>query len=146
MRKFDPARTVWNEAESKKIVNLQLPEKLFEATHRSKVIELSAPMAERVRLWREDYPHFAADPVGMVEKLAPLKPLVGGETLALWRSLAAGGEVDTLFESVMIRHYDPCYARSTRHNYGNEGVVAAVELVGLDGQSVEEAARILAEQ
>ena len=29
-------------------------------------------MPERVKLWREDYPHFADDPVGMVEKLLPL--------------------------------------------------------------------------
>ena len=146
MRTLDPERTVWIEAESKKIGNLQVPENLFEAMHRSPVIQLSAPMAERVRLWREDYPHFAADPVGMVEKLVPLKPLVGGEVLASWQALAAGGEVDALFESVMLGHYDPCYTRSTRRNYGSEGKEVAFPLQGLDRASLEDAARRLAAQ
>lgn len=144
MRQLEPARTVWIEAESKKIGNLQIPEALFLAMHRSPVLQLSAPMAERVRLWREDYPHFAADPVGMVQKLVPLKPLVGGETLATWESMAANGDVDALFESVMVRHYDPCYARSTRRNYVSRDASAPLVLPGLDRPSLEEAARRIA--
>ena len=120
MRRFDVNRTVWVEAESKKIGDLQLPESLCEAMHRSPTITIETPMSERVRLWREDYPHFAADPQAMVRKLEPLKPLVGKETLAHWMALAAEGRVDELFESVMTRHYDPCYARSTRRNFGPE--------------------------
>lgn len=118
MRKLTPSRPVWLEAESKKIGNLQLPEALYEAMHRSPVINLVAPMDERVRLWREDYPHFAADPVAMVEKLVPLKPLVGKEELSRWQSLAEAGQIDELFERVMVAHYDPCYARSTTRHYG----------------------------
>ena len=144
MRQFESARTVWIEAESKKVGNLQIPEALFLAMHRSPVLQLSAPMAERVRLWREDYPHFAADPVGMVQKLVPLKPLVGGETLGIWQSMAANGEVDALFESVMVRHYDPCYERSTRRNYVSRDDSAPLVLPGLDRPSLEEAARRIA--
>ena len=118
LRRLDARRTVWLEAESKKIGNLQLPQSLFDAMHRAPVIHLAAPMAERVRLWREDYPHFAVDLVAMVRKLEPLKSLVGNEVLSHWHSLAATGQIDTLFESVMTQHYDPCYARSTRRNYG----------------------------
>lgn len=143
LRKLNPERPVWIEAESKKIGSLQLPEKLFEAMHRSAVVHLSAPMPERVRLWREDYPHFAADPVGMVRKLEPLKPLVGGETLALWHELASAGNVESLFESVMVRHYDPCYARSTRRNYAASEGAATLELGGLDRQSLAVAAKEL---
>jgi len=143
LRRFAPDRPVWIEAESKKIGRLQIPQSLFEAMHRSPVIELSAPMAERVRLWREDYPHFAADPPGMVDKLVPLKPLVGGEVLAAWQSLAAAGQVDALFESVMRRHYDPCYARSTRHNYAEGAGRTAYPLPGLDPVALAAAARDL---
>jgi hypothetical protein len=96
-----------------------LPEALFEAMHRSPVINLEAPMTERVKLWREDYPHFAEDPQAMVRKLEPLKPLVGKETLTHWMTLATEGRVDELFESVMVRHYDPCYsAVDEARNYG----------------------------
>jgi len=118
LRRLDPARPVWLEAESKKIGQRQLPDALEKAMHRSPTLHLEAPMAERVRLWREDYPHFAADPVAMVAKLLPLKPLVGGKELELWQSLAAAGRVDELFERVMVAHYDPCYARSTAYAYG----------------------------
>jgi tRNA 2-selenouridine synthase len=132
MRRLDPARPVWVEAESKKIGQVQLPDALHEAMHAAPVVMLEAPMAERVRLWHEDYPHFAADPVAMVDKLMPLKPLVGGETIEHWRALAAAGEVDTLFESVMTRHYDPCYDRSTQRNFGPAVASATLALGGLD--------------
>lgn len=140
MRRFDPARPVWIEAESKKIGNLQLPESLFNAMHASQVLHLSAPMAERVKLWREDYPHFAADLAAMVGKLAPLKPLVGGETLSHWQGLAASGSVDELFESVMTRHYDPCYERSTRRSYGTTEV-EGLALPALDRASLQRVVR-----
>ena len=145
MRKLDLQRTVWVEAESKKIGNLQLPESLYDAMHRSPVVNLDAPMAERVKLWREDYPHFMRDPQAMVRKLEPLKPLVGKEALAYWMKLATEGQIDELFESVMVRHYDPCYARSTRRNYGEqiEALDLALESLGPDGLAL--AARHLAE-
>jgi len=146
LRAFDPARPVWLEAESKKIGNLQLPESLYQAMHRSPAVHLEAPMAERVRLWREDYPHFAADPAAMVAKLVPLKPLVGGEELASWQALAACGDVDVLFQRIMERHYDPCYARSTRQNYGAGDAARTLRLEGLDRDRLPEAVRCLVER
>jgi len=145
MRKFDLNRTVWLEAESKKIGNLQLPESLFEAMHRSPVVNIEAPMAERVKLWREDYPHFALDPQAMVRKLEPLKPLVGKETLGLWMTLATEGRVDELFESVMVRHYDPCYGRSTRRHYSEQPQALELPLESLGPAGLMTTARQLIE-
>lgn len=136
LRRLDPARPVWVESESKKVGQVQVPDAMHEAMHAAPVVTLSAPMAERVRLWREDYPHFAADPVAMVDKLVPLKPLVGGETLERWRALAEAGDVEALFESVMERHYDPCYDRSTRRHYGARADAATLVLEGLDPASL----------
>lgn len=144
MRRFDPRRPVWLEAESKKIGNLQIPDALFEAMHVSPVVNIVAPMAERVTLWREDYPHFAADPVAMVGKLEPLKPLVGKEVLGEWMELAMAGRVDELFESVMTKHYDPCYSRSTRRNHGPKVEETTVELQSLSRPALSEAVRLLA--
>jgi tRNA 2-selenouridine synthase len=143
LRRFDIGRPVWVEAESKKIGQLQLPEALHGAMHRSPCIHLTAPMPERVRLWREDYPHFAADPVAMVSKLAPLKPLVGKEELGLWQSLAESGAIDSLFERVMVQHYDPCYARSTKANYGPAVDASVFALEGLDPASLAQAASVI---
>jgi tRNA 2-selenouridine synthase len=145
MRKLDVSRTVWVEAESKKIGKLQLPEALHEAMHLSPVVNLDAPMTERVKLWREDYPHFARDPQGMVRKLEPLKPLVGKETLAHWMALATEGLVDELFESVMVRHYDPCYRHSTSRNYGPQPATMDLALDSLEPAGLEEAVRRLIE-
>jgi tRNA 2-selenouridine synthase len=131
-RRFDRDRPIWLEAESKKVGNLQIPEALYEAMHQSPLVNLAARMPARVRLWREDYPHFAADPIAMVQKLQPLTPLVGKETFARWMELATTGQVDDLFESVMRLHYDPCYARSTRRNYGSAVEGRTIELVSLD--------------
>lgn len=143
LRRFDPRRPVWLEAESKKIGNLQLPDALFEAMHVSPVVNIVAPMAERVTLWREDYSHFAADPVAMVRKLEPLKPLVGKDVLAEWMDFAVAGRVDELFESVMTKHYDPCYSRSTRRNYGPKVEETKVELQSLARPALAETVRAL---
>lgn len=145
MRKFDTGRAVWVEAESKKIGNLQLPKSLHEAMHGSPVVNIDAPMRERVKLWREDYPHFALDPQGMVHKLEPLKPLVGKETLGRWMALAVEGRVDELFESVMTQHYDPCYQRSMRRSYGERVEGASGLLESLDPPGLASAVRQMVE-
>lgn len=143
MRRLDTSRPVWVEAESKKIGNVQLPDALFEAMHRTIPIRVRAPMPERVRLWREDYAHLAADPVAMVEQLEPLKPLVGGKELATWRELAIQGNVDELFERVMVHHYDPCYERSTKRSYKQEAEAPEVALSSLAPEQLAGAAEEL---
>ena len=54
-------------------------------------------------------------------------------------ALADEGSVDELFESVMTRHYDPCYARSTRRNFGPENGAASVDLASLSPEGLTEA-------
>ena len=146
LRSFDPQRPVWLEAESKRIGNVQLPNALYEAMHRSPMLSLVVPMSERVSLWREDYPHFVADPSAMVEKLAPLKPLIGGEELERWRTLAVAKRTDELFERVMVAHYDPCYARSTSKHYGPPQTHEALQLASLCPEALEIAAARLGQK
>jgi tRNA 2-selenouridine synthase len=129
---LDPARPVWVEAESKKIGNVQLPDSLHSAMHPTSPYQLRAPIRERVRLWREDYAHFVANPIEMVDKLSPLKPLIGGEELSQWRALAATGDIDQLFERVMVMHYDPCYVRSSSKSYKSMMRGPVIELSSLD--------------
>lgn len=143
LRRFDPARPVWVEAESKKIGRLLVPEALTAAMRRAPTVHLSVPMAERVRLCREDYAHFAADPLSMVARLAPLKPLVGGEELALWHTLATEGRVDELFERVMTQHYDPAYARSTTREFGPGDAANRLALASLQPEALAATARTM---
>jgi tRNA 2-selenouridine synthase len=124
---FSTTRPVWIEAESKKIGNVQVPSALLE-TMRSAgtLLQVSAPMIERVRLWREDYAHFESDPDSLVQQLAHLRSLVGGKEFELWRELAAARSIPELFERLMVVHYDPSYVRSTKRSY--QTLVDAPEL------------------
>jgi len=113
---------------------------LFEAMHRSQTIELTVSMMQRVKLWTEDYPHFATDPQAMVDKLRPLMPLVGKAEYEAWQALAAQGRTAELFERVMVKHYDPCYARSMLRNYGPGYLDQAVTLDSLEAAPMLETA------
>ena len=143
LRRFDPARPVWVEAESKKVGRLLVPEEVTAAMRRAPTVHLSVPMAERVRLCREDYAHFAADPRAMVARLQPLKPLVGGAELAHWQALADAGRVDELFERLMTQHYDPAYSRSTTREFGPGDGANRLALDSLQPDALAAAARTM---
>jgi tRNA 2-selenouridine synthase len=143
LRRFDPEKSVWVESESKKIGEIQLPGALLEAMREARVFAVSAPMSERVQLWREDYAHFERDPNALIERLRHLRPLIGGEEFAHWESLAKERRMPELFQRLMEAHYDPAYRHSIRKNYPLIEDAAKVELRRLDGDSLLEAARRL---
>jgi tRNA 2-selenouridine synthase len=143
LRRFDPARPVWVEAESKKVGRLLVPEELTTAMRRAPTLHLSAPMKERVQLCGEEYAHFAADPLSMVARLGSLKPLVGGEELAVWHRLASEGRASELFERLMTTHYDPAYCRSTTREFGPGDAANRLELESLRPEALAETARTM---
>jgi tRNA 2-selenouridine synthase len=143
MRQLDPSRPVWIEAESKRIGKVQIPEILHRSMHAGAIIRVEAPMTERVKLWREDYRHFADDPSMMVEMLEPLKPLIGGDELKVWQALAASRQVDALFERVMVNHYDPAYRRSSSRNFASFDAAEIVVLDSLQPDDLRTTARRL---
>ena len=141
--RFDPARPIWVESESKKIGAIQVPSALLETMHDARLFNLGAPMAERVALWREDYSHFERDLDAMMSRLRFLRPLIGGEEFGRWESLAAERRAPELFQRLMEAHYDPAYARSIGKNYPLIDKATKVELNRLDRDSLLEAARQL---
>lgn len=140
LAKLDPSRPVWVEDESKRIGKLQLPTALFDAIREAPVVRVEAPLPARVGLCRVDYAHFAADPVAMVQRLWPVRPLVGGACWAEWMALAEAGEVDSLFARLMTEHYDPCYARSAN---AKRPTVHTLALADLHEDTLREGARQL---
>lgn len=143
LRRFDPSRPVWVESESRKIGAIQLPAELLQAMHAGRIFAISAPMSERVKLWREDYSHFERDLPAMMERLRHLRPLVGGEELALWERLAEEGRAAELFQRLMEAHYDPAYARSIGKNYPAIEESSRLELERLDRQALLDVAEQL---
>jgi tRNA 2-selenouridine synthase len=143
LRTFDPQRPVWVESESKKIGAIQVPDVLLEALRAGEVFAIDAPMAERVRLWREDYGHFEADPEALITKLRHLRPLIGGEEFAQWERLAAERRMPELFQRMMEAHYDPAYARSIGRNFPQYAAAPRLALHSLASSALSEMARTL---
>ncbi len=140
LRGFDPGLPVWVESESKKIGAVELPGTLLDALRRGRLYNVTAPMAERVRLWREDYGHFERDPASLLQRLQYLRPLVGGEELDLWQRLASERRMPELFQRLMEAHYDPAYARSLGKNYAAYLQAQPIALQTLDRDSLRHVA------
>ena len=114
---FDPARTVFVEAESRKIGRLQVPDALLQAIRGAPGLRLDAPLAARVEFLLGDYDYAVADPAWLRERLGHLKGLQSTETLERWASMIAAGDFPTLVEELLTLHYDPLYQRSQTSNY-----------------------------
>ncbi|MFT3800343.1 MAG: tRNA 2-selenouridine(34) synthase MnmH [Burkholderiaceae bacterium] len=144
LRRFDPRRPVWVEAESKKIGSLQLPLELYESMHAAPVFySLSLPMPERVRVWVEDFGHFVDDPASLIDRLQYLVPLVGHQTFDEWKALADSGQVLVLFERLMRDHYDPTYQRTSARHYAR-AQVRPIEIDDIEAATLDAVARRLA--
>lgn len=124
LRALDPSKPVWVEAESKKIGRIQIPPSLHQAISTSPTIELLSSVRARVNLLKLSYPNFVHEPTSMVQQLAPLKALVGGEEYKCWQLLAGEANVDALFERVLVTHYDPSYTRSARRQSNSNVQIA----------------------
>jgi len=117
LRKFDPAKCVYVEAESKKIGQLQVPDALLARMRASPCVLIEAPLAERVAFLVREYGHFLGDPQNLKAKLDCLAGLHSKETLARWMSQVEHGEWDELVADLLANHYDPAYRRATLRNF-----------------------------
>jgi tRNA 2-selenouridine synthase len=123
LRKLDPHRPVFVEAESKKIGQLQVPDALLETMRAGDCVRVEAPLAARVEFLIAEYGHFLADPARLKAQLDCLVALHGREAIGAWQALADCGEWRRLVEALLVTHYDPAYRRSTQKNYA--GLAAA---------------------
>jgi tRNA 2-selenouridine synthase len=117
LNRFDPARPVFVESESKKIGALRVPDALIEAMHASPCLWLEVPLDARVQLLTEDYVHFLHDPETINRQLGFLTSLRGSETIAAWQALASRQAWPELVATLLEQHYDPAYFKSLARNY-----------------------------
>jgi tRNA 2-selenouridine synthase len=117
LRKFDPAKPVFVEGESKKIGQLQVPEALMHAMRASTCVLLEAGRETRIALLSDEYRHFFAEPAVLYAQLDCLRGLYGAKVIEDWKELAARGEWHDLVGSLLDDHYDPAYHRSALRNY-----------------------------
>ncbi|MDR3392664.1 MAG: tRNA 2-selenouridine(34) synthase MnmH [Sulfuriferula sp.] len=118
LRRFDPARPVFIEAESKKVGKLRVPEALIAAMwHEPECLRVEIDSEQRVALLKAEYEHYLQNPASLNAKLAFLIPLYGHEQINQWQTLANNGDWDTLILALLEKHYDPFYTRSITHHY-----------------------------
>lgn len=117
LSRFDPARPVFVEAESKRVGKLTVPDELMSRMRASPCVEVQMPEPARVALLREDYLHLIEDPALLFEKLDGLIGLHSRDTVDQWKSLARAGQWDAFVSRMLVEHYDPAYHRSMFSNY-----------------------------
>ncbi|HET7765007.1 MAG TPA: tRNA 2-selenouridine(34) synthase MnmH [Burkholderiales bacterium] len=140
LREFDPSRPVYVEAESKKIGQLQLPDRLLERMRAGECVRLAVPAAERVRFLIEEYRHFLAEPAGLKAKLTGLTAHYGHTVIGRWLSQADAGAWHDLVSDLLHTHYDPSYLRATTRNYLHYDSGRQLPLERLDEAGIESAA------
>ena len=117
LERFDPARPVYVEAESRRIGRVDLPTPLLERMRASDCVELVASPQTRLAYLLRDYAYLGDDAETLAAKIASLHGLQSNETLARWQAEARAGDLAPLFDGLMREHYDPLYARSQNGNF-----------------------------
>jgi len=140
LRKFDPARPVYVEAESKKIGQLQVPEALLARMRASPCVLIEAPLAERVAFLVGEYVHFLGDPRDLKAKLDCLAGLHSKDTLARWMHQIEQRRWDELVADLLANHYDPAYRRATLKNFEHLASAQVLRPAQLDAASLAQIA------
>ena len=146
LRKFDPARTVYVEAESRKIGQLQVPEALLARMRESPCVLIESPLAERVAFLVDEYVHFLGNPCELKARLRSLAALQGSETIARWMQQVEEQRWSELVADLLVNHYDPAYRRATLKNFVQLGAAQVLRASKLDAASLKRmAAQLIAE-
>jgi tRNA 2-selenouridine synthase len=143
LRRFDPARPVFVESESKKVGNLRVPDAVMEKMRQSPCVSLTLSRPNRVRLLMEDYPHFTDSPEALNTQLDCLAKLHGRQKIDSWHAMASGGQMPALVDELLVEHYDPAYLRSIDRNFIQFGNAEVLELQDIGADDFLAAARSL---
>ena len=109
--RFDPARPVYVESESKRIGQLRVPDAVFQGIQEGNWLSVQATLDERVQFLLRDYDYFLSGPE-LVQQLERLKESCGGEAITRWKGLAQAKDFATLVGELLAQHYDRYYLRS----------------------------------
>lgn len=137
LRRIDPAKPVFFEAESNAIGDVRVPPSLWKAMASAPVIRMDVPLAARARFLTTTYPDLTADPDLLARRIDALRPYHSRDRIAGWHELARSGAFAELAEGLIGEHYDPRYRRPARAERQGLGVVT---LPGLEHADLARAA------
>jgi tRNA 2-selenouridine synthase len=83
----------------------------------SECINIDLQSDERVALLLEDYAFFAEDPELFCNRLQTLVPALGKAVIEEWQYMVRSGQTDQVVKDLLVKHYDPTYARSVERNF-----------------------------
>ncbi|MBC3861641.1 tRNA 2-selenouridine(34) synthase MnmH [Undibacterium jejuense] len=141
LKNADHERTIYVEAESKKVGNLRVPEAIMSKIRESPCISISMPMSERVNLLMEDYAHFVQDPQQLNHQLNFLSHLHGNEKISFWKKQALDGNIANVVQSLLEEHYDPAYTKSIARNFSKFNQAQQINQAGLSNADFELSAK-----
>ena len=138
---FDVARTVWVEAEGRRIGRISVPEPLLQRMRASPVVEIHAPHEARLTYLLAEYAWLGDDREGLADRLGTLRELLPKELLAQWQAWARAGALPELFADLMRKHYDPLYRRSQARDLRALSGATGVDAASLSPAGIEDVAR-----
>jgi tRNA 2-selenouridine synthase len=141
LKQFDPVKRVWVEAESNKIGNLYCPAPFWMKMAKAKVIELRAPINQRVNYLLSEYQFFTENPQQLKDKVRVLKYRHGKQQVADWNTMIDNNDWHEFVKSLLNIHYDPAYQSSANKNQRQK--IATIELSSLDQTGLQNAVNIL---
>ena len=141
LTRFDPARPVYVESESKRIGTLVVPDALITAMRASPCVRIEAPLDARVQLLIEDYTHFLTDPATLNTQLGYLTELRGKENIQAWQTLAHQAAWSELVSSLLETHYDPAYRKSLANNFAPRADDLCLSVADLSAPSLRDLAQ-----
>lgn len=109
LSKCDPTKPIFTEAESNRIGRVHCPAPLWKKLSEGKLIQTNLEISERIKLLREDYPHFTEDPESLSELLDVLRRIRGNQQVDTWQQQIAERDWDAFLTSILVDHYDLSY-------------------------------------
>jgi tRNA 2-selenouridine synthase len=143
LRKFDPARPIFTEAESNRIGALHCPPALWKKLGESRVVTIDLPLAQRAAFLLDDYPYFTQDPDHLKSLLERLVKLRGHKQVNAWNAQIDAGQWPEFVESILKNHYDLAYRLAGDEKSNYQPASATIHLSDFSETSLATAAQQL---
>jgi tRNA 2-selenouridine synthase len=141
IRSLDPKPPVWLGDVDSSLGEVRLPGALLDALSIAPMVMLQAPLAERVRRWREHEPGLSGDAQDILQAIEASALHADPKLVTHWRQLAARGDTDELLASVLSEHLDPVHANQVAQRSVRRHSLPPLKVDSLDPLSVATAVR-----
>jgi len=141
MRQLDLSKPIFTEAESNRIGSIHCPPALWRKLHQAKVINVELPIAERVKILLEDYPHFLENTPQLKLLLRRLISLRGHTQIEQWNTLIDKEQWKDFVKTLLETHYDLCYQSPGSEQSNYQPASANISIPDATAQSFTQAAK-----